>query len=209
MFRIVPVLFFFSALFAADAPKFSIDDAGRWSLPLRYWSHSTPYESAGSFAFLTEVIKLGPEVPPINQQELPLRFRTGTVKVHELLHPKADKLPELARVRELVIEGTDGLNVGDRVIVFVDPEPYEGGYVINFHEGGCHVGIRLPPPDDLTFGEESQKHLIKSLRQSRTTLRQFSSEELSAWIAVDAVGIARGFQMELEMERLHWKERTK
>ncbi len=209
MFQVVTVLLLFSALFAADAPKFSIDNAGRWFLPLRYWSHATPYESAGSFAFLTEVTKLGPEVPPVDQQGPLLRFQAGTVKVHELLHPKADKLPELVRVRELAVEGIDGLKVGDRVIVFVDPEPYEGGYVINFHEGGCHVGIRLPPPDDLTFGEKGQKHILKTLREHRTALRQLTSEELSAWIAVDAVGIARRFQMELEMERLNWKESTK
>ena len=200
------MLLLLSAHAIADPPKFSIDDKGRWSLPLRYWSHETSFESAGSYAFLAEVTKLGPEVPPIEKQELPLRFRSGNLKVHELLSPKPSSSPELARVRELSVEGLDGLKVGDRVIVFVDPEPYEGGFVINFHEGDCHVGIRLPPADDLDFGAEPQQHLLKTIRDDRTSLRQLTTEELSAWIIVDPVGIARRFQRELEMERLQWKE---
>ena len=189
----------------ATLPEFRIDESRRWSLSFRYWSHCTPFESAGSYAFLAEVTKLGPEPPPINQQKLPLQFRSGTMKVHELLSPKLPMAAELAKVRELIVEGVDGLETGDRVIVFVDSEPYEGDYVINFHEGGCRVGIRLPPLDDLNFGAELQNHLLRSLRENRTSLRQLTSEELSAWITVDPAGVARQFQQELEMERLQWK----
>lgn len=145
-------------------------------------------------------------MPPIERQELPLRFRSGSLKVHELLSPKSVALPELARVRELAVEGLDGLKVGDRVIVFIDPEPCEGGFVINFHEGACHVGIRLPSADDLTFGAETQAHILKTIREGRTELWKLTSEELSAWITVDAAGIARRFQRELDMERLKWQE---
>ena len=193
----------------ATLPEFRIDDSGRWSLPFRYWSHCTPFESAGSYAFLVEVTKLGPESPPIDKQEPPLRFRSGTMKVNELLSAKSPHAPELAKVRGLIVEGVDGLKIGDRVIVFVDSEPYEGGFVINFHEGGCRVGIRLPPLDDLNFGAELQNHLLRSLRENRTSLRQLTSEEISAWITVDPAGVARQFQQELEMERLHWKRDAK
>ncbi len=203
------MLLLLSAHAIAASPKFPIDDAGRWSLPLRYWSHVTPFESAGSYAFLAEVTKLGPEVLPIEKQEPPLRFRSGSLKVHKLLSPKPASSPELARVREVAVYGLDGLKVGDRVIVFVDPEPYEGGYVINFHEGGCHIGIRLPPADDLDFGAEPQKHVLKTIREGRTSLHQLTSEELSAWIVVDPAGIARQFQRELDMERLQWRKSAK
>lgn len=78
--------------------------------------------------------------------------------------------------------------------------------MINFHEGGCHVGIRLPAADDLDFGAKQQQHFLKAIREARTSLRQLTSEELSAWIIVDPAGIARQFQQELEMERLQWKK---
>lgn len=209
MIRVFLLLLCCSSLLTGASPKFPIDDSGRWSLPLRYWCHETAYEAAGSYAFLAEVTKLGPKPPPVEHQKLPLRFRSGSLKVHELLNPRPVDFPNLAKVRELWVEGLDGLKLGDRVIVFIDPEPYEGGFVINFHEGGCHVGIRLPPADDLSFGAESQALILKTLREDRTELRKLTSEELSAWITVDAKGIARHFQMELEMERLHWKEAAK
>lgn len=190
-------------------PKLPIDASGSWSLSLRYWCRQTPFESAGSYAFLAEVTKLGPEVHSAEKQALPLRFRSGNLKVHELLSPKPVGSPELARVRELSVDGLDGLKAGDRVIVFIDPEPYEGGYVINAHEGGCLVGIRLPPADDQVFGAASQELILKTLREGRTELRKLTTEELSAWITVDAAGIARQFQKDLDMERLQWKEGTR
>lgn len=209
MIRVFLMLLLLSTQVKPAHPKFAIDDSGRWSLPLRYWSHETPLESTGSYAFMAEVAKLGPEVPPAEKQELPLRFRSGILKVHELLSPRPADSLELSKVRELAVEGMEGLEVGDRVIAFVDPEPYEGGYVINYHEGGCHVGIRLPPADDLDFGAEPQQHLLKTIRDGRTSLRQFTAEELSAWIVVDPTGVARQFQKELDMKTLQWRDSGK
>jgi len=125
------------------------------------------------------------------------------LKVLEILSPKPNA--ELSRVKELAVEGLEGLKTGDRLIVFVDPEPYQGIHVVNFHEGGCHVGIRLPALDDLDFGAEPQSHILKTLREGRTSLKQFTADEIRAWILADATGIARAFQVELEMKRLQWK----
>ncbi|MBE7494371.1 MAG: hypothetical protein HS117_05470 [Verrucomicrobiaceae bacterium] len=193
-----------TALFATDTPKTAIDESGRWRIGFRYWSHRTPYESASDHAFLAEVSKLGPEVPPPDRQQGPLRFRSGILTVIERLHRQTDKEPVLSKVRELSVEGMDGLKVGDRVIVFVDREQYKGGHVINYHEGGCLIGICLPAKDP-NMEDALVEPLLKSLREGRTTLRQLTSEELSAWIAVDPTGIARQFQMQLDLGRLEWK----
>lgn len=206
MIRVMSLLILTAVSLAADVPKFGVGEDGRWSLPLRYWSHWTPFASAGDHAFLATVTKLGPEVPANENQEPPFQYRTGTVKVLEFLHPAQDKVPELARVRELGLEGLEGLVIGDRVVVFVDPEPYEGGFVINYHDGGCLVGIRLPPLDDLELGKDEQELLLKTLREGRVDLQRLTSEELGVWIKVDPAGVARQFQRELDMERLQWKK---
>lgn|GEM_PF-2630535 len=203
MIRVLAVFFMLAVPQWVSSADLAIDAAGRWSLGFRYWSHHTPFASAGSFAFLTEVVQLGPEISPDQNRDGPLRFRHGMLKVLEILSPKPNA--ELSRVKELAVEGLEGLKTGDRLIVFVDPEPYQGIHVVNFHEGGCHVGIRLPALDDLDFGAEPQSHILKTLREGRTSLKQFTADEIRAWILADATGIARAFQVELEMKRLQWK----
>ncbi|WP_221306003.1 hypothetical protein [Prosthecobacter vanneervenii] len=181
-----------------------IDAAGRWNLGFRYWSHQTPFASAGSsWAFLTEVVQLGQEIALTETESAPLRFRSGTLKVSAILGQKPNS--KFSQIKELVVAGLDGLRIGDRLVVFVDSEPYEGGYVVNFHEGGCHVGIRLPAVDDLEFGVRPQNHVLNTLREGRTSLKHLTAEEVQAWILADATGIARAFQVELEKGRLQWK----
>lgn len=136
-----------------------------------------------------------------------MRFRPGVLKVLEILSQKPNS--QLSRVKELAVEGLEGLKTGDRLIVFVDPEPYQGLHVVNFHEGGCHVGIRLPELDDLDFSAEPQNHILKTIKEGRSNLRQLTADEIRAWILADATGIARAFQVELEMDRLQWKEAPK
>ncbi len=188
----------------ADPPKLDVDGNGRWKLALRYWAHCTPFQSAGGYAFLAEVAQLGAQIPPVEEQDGPLRFRSGILKVREVLNPKP--APALTAIKELSVEGLDGLKIGDRLIVFVDPVAYEGGYVINFHDGGCHVGIRLPPANDLDFGAGPQAHILKALRDGRFELWQLSDEEIFSWIIADAAGIARRFQVELEKKHLLWNK---
>ena len=203
MKRLLAVLFMLAVPQWGLSADFAIDAAGRWPLHLRYWSHHTPFASAGSFAFLTEVAQLGPEISPDQNRDSPLRFRHGLLKVLEFLSPKPNS--ELTRVKELAVDGLDGLKTGDRLVVFVDPEPYEGSYVVNFHEGGCHVGIKLPALDDLDFGAEPQNHILKTIKEGRTNLRQLAADEIRAWILADATGVALAFQIELEKKRLQWK----
>ena len=207
MKRALAVAFLLAVPQWSSSADFAIDAAGKWTLGFRYWSHHTPFASAGSFAFLTEVVQLGPVISPDPDRDGPPRFRSGVLKVLEILSPKPNS--ELSRVKELVVEGLEGLKTGDRLVVFVDSEPYQGCHVVNFHDGGCHVGIRLPALNDLDFGAEPQSHILKTLREGRTSLKQLTAEEIRSWILVDAIGIARAFQVELEMERLQWKEKPR
>jgi hypothetical protein len=184
--------------------KIEVSAEGVWRVPLRYWSHHPPFFDAGGFTFLTEVVSLGPEVPPQDQQELPLQFRTGMLRVKEVLTPAKGRPKEFEKIKTLDVEGTEGLKVGDRVIVLVDPEAYEGGFVMNYHTGGCILGLRLPPKDDLSFGKEEEKTVLDFLRSGRFLIETMTSDEMRAWMQLDPAGIAVELVREVEKGRLKW-----
>src|SRR5689334_10914222 len=69
-----------------DANVFQITQDGTWDLPLRYWSKHPPFFELGQYIFLTEVMAVGRDIPPVEQQEWPLRFRTGTLRLKEVLY---------------------------------------------------------------------------------------------------------------------------
>lgn len=114
----------------------------------------------------------------------------------------------MEKVESLSVEGTEGLRVGDRVIVLVDSEFYEGFYVVNHHNGGCILGIRLPPKDDRIFGKDEQNAFIDLLRKGKD-LRQLTPEEMNLWNELDPKGIGCALIREIETKHLKWDKEGK
>lgn len=183
----------------------------KWNLPLAYWCHVHPFHDTDSFIFLTKVTALGEDKPPISKQELPFRFREGDLQVLELLSPPVKESSVLAKVKTLHVEGTEGMKIGDRIVVMVCDELFDGLYAIKYHEGGCLVGVRLPllSKSDVHFdeNEKMQEDFLNILRKGKFNLRQLSEEEMNIWLEIDPKGIGKDLIHEIEMGRLKWQDR--
>jgi hypothetical protein len=189
----------------ASAPPPIGDKNGSWSLPLRYWSHQYVFDERDSFIFLTKVTWLGNAQRPKGEKDSRPFFREGSLSVLELLRGDIAKYPQLKKVKTLAVEGCNGLKVGDRLVVFVDSEPYEGLYVINFHRDASSIlGIRLPP-DDLKFGRDEQENFLRMLRGKQDDIQHMSIEHLQLWSQVDPNGVSNTLVRAIEGGRLRWK----
>lgn len=175
---------------------------GIWSVPFRYWSHLSPVlHGTGGFDFLCEVQALGKDVP--KQDHGPIKYKTGILKVLEVLNADTKLFPALKTLRTLQVEGCEGLRVGDRLIVFVDGEPYENGYVIDHHLGtNCLIGHRLARTDEEDADEASEALLIKLVKQGKTEVSHATTDELQVLALMDPAGVAKALIREIEMERL-------
>src|SRR6478735_6725916 len=104
------------AVAAGEPPQPDIRD-GTWDIPFRYWSKLSPVlEGTGGFDFLCEVQELGEDVQP--QNEGPFRFKSGTLKVLEVLRADTKKFPAVKTLKTLHVDGCESLKVGDHLIVF-------------------------------------------------------------------------------------------
>lgn len=181
---------------------------GVWNIPLRYWAHLSPVMDGGldGFIFLCEVAKLGPDI--VRKDELPSRFKTGDLTVLETLNG-SKRFPIFKTLKTLQVEGCDGLQPGDRVIVFVDRELYEGGYVINNHEGtNCLLGHRLlrngeaESEVELTERRQSETKLVEFLKSGRSSIEKASSDDLHLLSTMDPEGVRKALIREREIKEL-------
>ncbi len=172
---------------------------GSWNIPLRYWCELSPLvEGTGGFDFLCEVQALGDRI--LAQDQGPARFQTGVLKVIEVLHADTERFPALKTVRTLHVEGCEGLQVGDRLLLFVDSEPYEGGYVIDRHRGtNCLIGHRLACKDEKDADGESEAALLELVRKGRTTVSKATPDELRVLARMDPAGVAEGLIRMMDM----------
>ena len=201
------ILLVMSTARAAEPPILGGVD-GAWRVPLRYWSHEYPFQARGSITYLVEVSEIGAEPKKPTENDWALRFQSGRLRVLESLSPQSALSKQLSSTKFINVEGVEGLKKGDRLIVFIDTVPYEGFYVMNYRTDGCHIGIKLPPADDLNFGAKEQAVLLTSCRSGNSGLRDLSSEQLQAWIDADPAGVALAFKQELEAGGLVWKPET-
>ncbi|CAN5912154.1 hypothetical protein BH11VER1_BH11VER1_18340 [soil metagenome] len=193
---------------AAEPVQPDIKD-GVWRVPFRYWSQLSPIvDGTGGFDFLCEVKALGKDVP--RQDHGPFRYKTGILKVLEVLNADANKFPAVKTLKTLQVEGCEGLKVGDRLILFVDGEPYENGYVIDHHRGtNCLIGHRLARADEEVVYEDSEALLIDLVRKGRTNVSQATVEELHILALMDPAGVGHALIREVAMDRLKWVSEEK
>jgi hypothetical protein len=189
------------AVSAGEPPQPDIRD-GIWDIPLRYWSKLSPVlEGTGGFDFLCEVQGLGEDVPA--QVQGPFRFKTGTLKVLEVLHADTKKFPAVKTLKTLHVEGCESLKVGDRLIVFVDGEPYQGGYVIDRHRGtNCLIGHRLARTEDDEVVKKSEALLLELVRKDKLQVDSATTDELRILAAMDPAGVAEALTREIDLGRL-------
>ena len=186
---------------ASDKPKPKIHE-GEWVLPFRYWTSLSPVlDGTGGFDFLCEVKTLGDDVP--KQDRGPFRFKSGTLSVLEVLKADTDAFPEIKSVKTLAVSGCEGLKIGDRVIVFVDSEPYDGGYVIDRHAGtNCLIGHRLSKRGDEDYDAAANTALIELVRKGRTGVAGASADELHLLSKLDPDGVREALIRAIDMGEL-------
>lgn len=102
-------------------------------------------------------------------------------------------------MRILDVEGADGLQVGDRLIVLVCREPYENGYVINHHEGTCILGIPVSPTAEAKLSDEEELVLLDYFRGSKFDVAQLSEAQMKVWRKLDPKGVAAALVIRSEM----------
>ena len=188
---------------AAASPRIG-NKNGVWSLPLRYWSHQYVFEERDSFVFHVKVVSLGTARQAKAENASRPFLQEGTLGVLELLNGDTTKYPELLQVKSLLVEGCNGLKVGDRVVVFVDSEPYEGGYVINYHQDASSIlGVCLPSKDP-KFGKDEQEKFLKMLRDKQEDIERMKIEDLRLWRQIDPNGVSAALIRGIESGKLKW-----
>ncbi|MDB4265216.1 hypothetical protein N9891_00545 [bacterium] len=186
-----------------DLPKAPIPDIrdGVWTISLRYWAHQAFVDSGVSdFRFLCEVTQLGPE--PEKEQVLPLTFRSGELKVLENL--SADEAA-FKTLKSLRVTGCEGLELGDKLIVFVDEEAYQGSYVINLHdETNSTLGHRFTRKAESQYDERHKKdlQLVELLRKGEIDVAKVSAEDLRTLSFMNPDGVREALIREREVREL-------
>lgn len=192
-----------AAMVVAAGPVQPAIKDGTWHIPFRYWAHISPaLDSTGGFDFLCEVESLGKDIPP--QDEGQRHFKGGTLKVLEVLHADTTAFPAVTTLKTLHVQGCEGLQVGDRLLLFVDGEPYEGGYVIDHHRGtNCLIGHRLARPDEDGVNHDREKLLIEMVRKGKASVTdEATPDELRALAMMDPAGVAEALVRRIEMGHL-------
>lgn len=180
-----------SPLRSAEPAEIKLDEGGKWSVPLRYWYHPNLFENADGFAFLVEVKALGPQpiTPAPDHLESP-QLRKAELTVVELLSQGSGVPAKLAEVKMLDVEGAEGLSIGDRLVVLVARQPYEGGYVIDRHEGDCALGILLSPSSNAKLDASEEQQLLEYFKNPKPGFAELTPAEIKLWRKIDAKGVA-------------------
>lgn len=132
-----------------------------------------------------EVVTIG---LPTRQSSEDSTYTRGRLQVNRILHCPRQYSKQVAEIRVIESDGFEGLQLGDRLILFM--VPYEGEYAIpTWSCLNSRIGVRLPGPGSSEYFDEPA--FIKMIENKLyLPADSLSADELRLWAKVDPCGVA-------------------
>lgn len=120
-------------------PTPQIIDGGLFYASFMYWCERPLFQKDWYVIVAAELEKIE-ETPGYGAH--PDNFIRGTFRIHEVLQALPTKGVVFKNASQISTQGCEGLNIGDKVLIFVDE--YDGGYgVVPVAGSNCHIGIKI------------------------------------------------------------------
>ena len=169
-------------------PRPQIIDGGIFHAGFMYWCERPLFQKDWYVIVAAELEKIE-EIPGGGAH--PDNFTQGTFRIHDVLQALPTKGVIFKNASQISTTGCEGLNVGDKVLIFVDE--YDGGYgLVPVVGSNCRIGITIEAFDApivaavktwITHEENIHEHAKLLLDHRYTAIwQQYGYMGIDSWL---------------------------